>query len=108
ATADQTLDVTQTLVRQLYPIAELGEADPSRAVSPRWMLITGAADVARVDAKDFRDELRLANYPAGLRFDIRTADVGTRIGPKAWQTIGTIEITSDALSDSCDHRLHFS
>ncbi len=108
ATADETLDITQTLVRQLYPIAEAGLADPGAAVAPRWMMITGAPDVARVDAADFRDELRVAGYPGGLRFDIRVADIGTRLGPKAWQTIGTIAITADAVSDSCDHRLHFS
>jgi hypothetical protein len=108
ATADETLDVTQTLIRQLYPIAEAGLADPSQAVAPRWMMITGASDVPRVDADDFRDELRVANYPGGLRFEIRVADVGTRLGPKAWQTIGTIDIAEDAVSDSCDHRLHFS
>jgi hypothetical protein len=107
AAADHTLDITQTLIRQLYPIAELGEADPSSAVAPVWMMITGAPDVPRVDAVDFRDELRVANYPAGLRFDIRTADTGTRLGPKDWRTIGTIAITEDALSASCDHRLHF-
>jgi hypothetical protein len=106
--ADETLDVTQTLIRQLYPIAEAGEPDTSKTVAPRWLMITGAPDVRRVVASDFRDELRLANYPDGLRFDIRTADVGTRLGPKAWKTIGTIDIKADALTDSCDHRLHFS
>jgi len=108
AIADQTLDVAQTLVRQLYPIAELGEADPSDAVAPRWMLITGADDVPRVSAADFRDELRVARYPDGLRFDIWVADQGTRLGSKQWRRIGQIAIDADAVSDSCDHRLHFS
>lgn len=107
AAADHTLDITQTLIRQLYPIAELGEPDPSKAIAPPWLMITGAPDVPRIDAADFRDELRLANYPQGLRLDIRIADVGTRLGPKNWRTIGTIEITEDAVTDSCDHRLHF-
>ena len=47
-------------------------------------------------------------YPSGLRFAIRTADVGTRLGEKQWRTIGFIEATDDAASDSCDHRLHFA
>ena len=106
--ADKALDVSQTLIRQLYPIAQAGEADPSRAVAPQWMLITGADDVPRVDAVDFRDELRVANYPDGLRFDIWVADEGTRRGDKDWHRIGYIEILDDAVSDSCDHRLHFS
>jgi hypothetical protein len=95
-------------VRQLYPIAELGERDPARAVAPRWLLVTGAADVPRVGAQDFRDELRVEHYPRGLRFDILVADVGTRLGSKQWRKIGKIEIIDDVTSDACDHRLHFS
>lgn len=107
ATADQTFDITQTLIRQLYPIAEAGERDPSRVAAPRWLLITGADDVPRVDADDFRDELRVANYPGGLRFDIWATDEGTRLGDKDWHRIGYIAFVADAVSDSCDHRLHF-
>jgi hypothetical protein len=105
--AENTLSVPQTLFRQVYSVGEAGEADPSQARSPKWLLITGAPDVTRVDADDFRDELRLARYPGGLRFQIATADEGTRLGSKAWRPIGTIDITADAVSDSCDHRLHF-
>jgi hypothetical protein len=72
------------------------------------MAIVGSADVSRVDADDFRDELRLANYPDGLRFDVWVADRGTRDGAKDWHRIGVIEITDDAVSASCDHRLHFA
>jgi hypothetical protein len=107
-TADHTLDLGQVLIRQLYPVAEAGEADPSQANAPQWITITGASDVPRVDAADFRDELRLANYPAGLRFEIWVADQGTRRGAKSWEKIGYIEVVADALTDSCDHRLHFS
>src|SRR5262249_19742424 len=46
--------------RQLYPIAEAGVADPSKVRTPRWMLIRGAATNPRVDAPDFREELRKA------------------------------------------------
>jgi len=107
-TAENTLSVPQTLFRQVYSIGEAGETDPSLARSPKWLLITGAPDVKRVLADDFRDELRLARYPGGLRFQISTADEGTRLGSKAWKAIGTIDITADAVSDSCDHRLHFA
>ncbi len=105
--ADETLDLTQILIRQLYPLAEAGEPDPAQARAPMWLMITGAPDVARVHAVDFRDELRLANYPDGLRFDIWIADRGTRLGAKEWERIGYIDITDDALTDGCDHRLHF-
>jgi len=107
-TAEHTLSVPQSLFRQVYSVGEAGEADPSLARSPKWLLITGAPDVKRVLADDFRDELRVSRYRGGLRFQIATADEGTRLGSKAWRAIGTIEITADVASDSCDHRLHFA
>jgi hypothetical protein len=106
-TADHAVDSAQTLIRQLYPLAESGEADPSQAKAPTWLKIVGSPDVPRVDAADFRDELRLRNYPDGLRFDIYIADQGTRQGDKNWYQIGYIDVSADAVSDSCDHRLHF-
>jgi hypothetical protein len=107
AAADRTIDPTQPTIRQLYPIAELGEPEPDEAREPRWILITGDAGVPRVDKVDLREELRVANYPRGLRFVIYAADVGVRDGAKAYVPIGHIQITADATSDSCDHRLHF-
>ncbi len=106
--ADPQLDPTLVAVRQLYPISEIGEADASAVRTPQWLMITGAPEVPRVLADDFRDELRLANYPGGLRFDILVSDQGTRVGPKVWTRIGYIEVDEDAVSQSCDHRLHFS
>ena len=106
--ADRTFDVTQTLIRQLYPISTIGVSSPDDARTPTWMMITGAANVARVDAEDFRDELDIAGYPGGLSFEIWLADRGTRLGDKDWQLAGRIDISDTAASDSCDHRLHFS
>ncbi len=78
-----------------------------RANAPPWLKITGSPDVARADALDFRDELNIQNYPNGLRFDIWIADQGTRLGPKNWFKVGYIEVRDSALTESCDHRLHF-
>ena len=105
--ADGTFDLTQTLVRQLYPIAELGEPASSRAVAPRWMMIVGSPGVPRFLADDFREELSLAHYPRGLRFDILVTDTGTRLGTKSWRKIGVLDVDDQVSSDSCDHRLHF-
>ena len=107
-TADQTIDVTQTLIRQLYPISTLGVTDHDTLATPRWLMITGAADTERFDAVDFRDELRMENYPNGLAFEIHVANEGTRLGPKNWQLIGRIDVTGTAVSASCDQRLHFA
>jgi hypothetical protein len=111
ANAFQTADNAssdETLIRQLYPIAELGEAQPEAAVAPTWMKIVGSAQTPRIDEADFRDELAIDNYPDGIDFDIYVADVGTRRGEKDWQYIGEIHFTDSVASDSCDHRLHFS
>jgi hypothetical protein len=108
AIADGTLDVTRPLIRQLYPISEAGGVPPAQAKTPKWMMITGAEDVPRASLVDFRDELRLENYPGGLRFDILVSSLGTRIGPKIWDRIGTIHVYETVASESCDHRLHFA
>jgi hypothetical protein len=96
------------LIRELYPLSELGEANPENAKTPTWLKIEGADDVERVYRKDFRDELNIANYPDGLRFTISVADEGSRFGSKEWQAIGYIEINDTVVSESCDHRLHFT
>jgi hypothetical protein len=108
AAADETLDLTQPFVRQLYPIAELGEANPAQAVAPRWLKIVGSATTERVDELDYRDELAIEHYPDGIHFDIYVADRGTRLGPKEWMYLGDIHIVDSVASDSCDHRLHFA
>jgi hypothetical protein len=105
--ADPQADSSLIAIRQLYPISELGESDPNQVHTPMWMMITGSPEVPRVLATDFRDELRVANYPGGLRFDILVSDQGSRTGPKIWTRIGYIELSDDAVSASCDHRLHF-
>lgn len=107
ATADGTFDVTQTLVRQLYPIASLGEPAGTELVAPRWIRVTGSPDTPRVLRDDFRDELRMDHYPDGIILDVDVADDGTRLGPKAWRRVGYIHLTESVVSDGCDHRLHF-
>lgn len=89
-------------IRQVYPIAELGLATPAVARAPHWMAIV-ADTTERVGAADFRDELRLANYSDGLSFGIYVAEQGEA----TWKRLGVIKLDQEALSDGCDHRLHF-
>ncbi|HYX31874.1 MAG TPA: hypothetical protein VE954_02080 [Oligoflexus sp.] len=96
------------LIRELYPISELGLKEGETAVTPIWLKIDAADGMPRIDEADFRDELNLANYPGGLRFRISVASEGSRFGAKAWQTIGFIDVEESVVSESCDHRLHFS
>lgn len=90
-------------IRQVYPISELGLDDASTAKTPKWFMLR-ADNAQRNGAKDFRNELRLANFPDGLKFGIFVSDSGQT----KWTRLGQITLTDEALSDSCDHALHFS
>ncbi len=89
-------------IRQLYQVSGLGLASPEAAATPQWMALV-SENAERNGASDFRDELRLANFDGGLRFGIYTADVGDG----AFQRLGTVTLVQEALSDGCDHVLHF-
>lgn len=89
--------------RELYPIAELGEPDPKKARAPRFLMVQGKKG-HRVPAQDFRDELRVSNYPA-KRIEFQLSFRETE--EEQWTPIGELSFGSDACSAGCDHRLHF-
>ncbi|MDO8455169.1 MAG: hypothetical protein Q7S59_11405, partial [Sulfurimonas sp.] len=91
-------------IRQLYEISELGENNNKNIVTPKWMKIE-AKDSTKVDAKDFRDELKIKDGEE-LVFNIFVANEMTKT-EKEWQKIGTITLDKSMVSKSCDHRLHF-
>ncbi|NIW86348.1 MAG: hypothetical protein GWN09_07080 [Gammaproteobacteria bacterium] len=96
--------------RPLTPLASAGLPAGPGPVAPRWLRLRVAAETPRVDADDFRDELRLNGYPGGvLAWEIEVAD-GTP-GAKAtaeWRQLGELLLTEDFLSVGCDARLHFA
>jgi hypothetical protein len=103
-TVAQRIADTHSEVRQLYPIARAGGVDAEDARAPELMMIR-ADTAARAGAPDFRDELRVALYDGKvLPFGIFVRDDARH----AWQRLGRIEFTDDVVSNSCDHRLHFS
>ncbi|MEA2099172.1 MAG: hypothetical protein U9P72_03485 [Campylobacterota bacterium] len=91
-------------IRQLYEISYLGEEKNKNIITPKWMKIE-AEDTKRVDAKDFRDELRIKEGE-NLVFNIFVANKIIN-EKKEWQKIGTITLDDSLISQSCDHRLHF-
>jgi hypothetical protein len=99
----QRLSDSHAGIRQLYPIARLGLGDRAKMLAPRFMMIRGAPG-RRIEARDFRDQLRVRNNGGKLSFEIHVRDDAKQ----PWQEIGEIEFTDDAISDSRDHRLHFS
>src|SRR6266542_241609 len=90
--------------RQLFPISTLGLERGSKVVTPDVMRLTPVEGTPRVDADDFRDELRLERYPdhtVTFAVEVRNFD------ERNWTRLGKIDFTEDAISDGGDHRLHF-
>jgi hypothetical protein len=90
--------------RQLHPISTLGVAPGEPVRTPDLMMLKVADDMPRIDAKDFREELRVRNYPNGkLIYSIFVRN----IGEASWNRLGSMEFTEDVVSESGDKRLHF-
>jgi len=106
--ADRALSPTQAMIRQLYPIAELGEWERSDAVSPVVMRLVPSTRSRRVETADLREELRMEHHPEGLHYDIEVADQRSYFVSHGFQRIGSIHFTESVASYSGDHRLHFA
>lgn len=107
AIAERVTGGKDPAIRQLYPISELGEENPSQAITPRWISINAQAG-DRTVIKDFRDELSLENNGGSLTFDISVTSDGAKGQEKPWRKIGYIEFTESVISEGCDRRLHFT
>jgi hypothetical protein len=95
---------TRPAYRQLFPISTLGLAPGDPVVTPDLMMLRVASGTPRVDAKDFRDEIRLARYPEKkLVFDILVKN----FDEESYTRLGCITLTEDVVSEGCDKRLHF-
>lgn len=90
--------------RQLFPISTLGLKPDDKVVTPDLMMLKVAEGTPRIDAEDFRDELRLSNYPGGkLVYTINVKN----FDEEHWTRLGAIEFTEDVISEGSDKRLHF-
>lgn len=90
--------------RQLFPISTLGLKPGDKVVTPDLMMLKVAEGTPKVDAKDFRDELRLSNYPSHtLMYTINVKN----FDEEQWTRLGVLEFTEDAISEGGDKRLHF-
>ncbi len=105
--AEKAAGGKDAFVRQLYPISELGEADPTQAVTPKWIQIQGRPGPKAV-ISDFRDELNIDNNRGSLIFDISVSSDGEKGQAKPFQKIGYIEFTESVASEGCDKELHFT
>jgi hypothetical protein len=90
--------------RQLYPISTLGVPRGGRIKTPDLIQLKVPDGTPRIDADDFRDELRLKNYPGNtLAYEIRVK----MFDDPSWSRIGRIEFTEDGICEGCDKRIHF-
>lgn len=88
--------------RQLYQIAELGEAPGAEIKTPRYINVFGLSK-PKIEMSDFRDELKTKNYDGPIRLAVEVSDV--KGGP--FTRLGEISFTESVVSDTCDHSLHF-
>jgi len=90
--------------RQLFPIATLGLTPESTVVTPDLLMLRVADDTAKIDAEDFRDELRLEKYPDHqLVYWVHVKN----FGDKEWIRLGEIVFTEYCIGEGCDTRTHF-
>jgi len=90
--------------RQLYPISTLGLKPGDPVVTPDLLMLKVADGTPRIDAKDFRDEIRLRHYPnQQLVYTIFVRN----FDEPAWTRLGSLIFTEDVVSEGSDKRLHF-
>ncbi len=93
------------------PVSHLSiDADVETAIYPKWLRLRIAENTPRVDADDFREELRVENYPQQrLVWQIDVADY-TKGGKSnaLWKNIGKLLLNTSVTSNTCDDRLHFA
>lgn len=109
------------------PVAHLAEmtndgerVKDDKVIAPRWLRLRPSVDLVRVDKDDFREELRVENYPENkLSWIIEVAaghaDVDGNEKQKAikkskaqWLVVGQLILNESIISPGCDQRLHFS
>ena len=90
-------------------------------VSPHWLRLVASEEMPRINEDDFRDELRVENYPNNTliyRIDVASdqppsdskgEEANKKISKKQaqWQTIGRLILDESITSEVCDKRLHF-
>jgi hypothetical protein len=90
--------------RLLHPLSTLGLKPGSKVVTPDLLMLRVRDGTPRIDAEDFREELRLKHYPNHTL--VYTINVRS-FWENNWTRIGTIEFTEDVVSEGGDKRLHF-
>lgn len=107
ALADRATNFRQSLIRQLYPIAELAEQNAATTRAPVVMRFVGCPGNRRVDTSELREELHMKHHPDGIRYEIQVSDQRNYLLRREYARIGEVHFTESVSSCTCDHRLHF-
>ena len=96
--------------RPVTPLARSGIPPGDEPVSPHWLQLRIADGTPRIDAADFRDELRVGQYPDHeLTWRIEAADANSKgISRALFYPIGELVLNESVVSPGCDGRLHFA
>ena len=109
-------------VRQVYPIAELGQAPAEPTRSPDFMRLKASPQHRVTGEDDVRNEVLAHLFDRGnpqpqrtLRFDIAVSDAGRRTNlgifqrqtVDNWQPLGRIDFTDGVASYNGDFVIHF-
>src|SRR5215813_195646 len=112
-------------IRQVYPIAELGETAQAQTKAPAFLRLKAAAGQPVIDEHDVRHEVLAHIFDKGnptpqrtLSFEIAVSDTGKKAGfpffPKGqrrtitnWQIIGKVILNDGVASYNGDFVLHF-
>lgn len=90
--------------RQLFPISTLGLSADTSVVTPDLLMLRVADETVKIEAEDFRDELRLEKYPSHqLVYWVHVKN----FGDAQWTRIGEIVFDQYCIGGGCDTRTHF-
>ncbi|MEM7540022.1 MAG: hypothetical protein AAF384_00395 [Pseudomonadota bacterium] len=93
------------------PVAHLANVNESQEIgrAPHWLRLSARSALPRINAKDFRDELRVENYPDNrIVYRVDAAEEASSKSRATWRTIGELTLSESITSPVCDQRLHFA
>ncbi|MFK8047624.1 MAG: hypothetical protein AB8B81_04225 [Halioglobus sp.] len=98
--------------RSVAPLARLTNANARQTstLAPAMLKLRLESDTPLIDEPDFRDELRLENYPQHkLSWVIEVAGAREKDKSKIeWQSLGRLVLSQSITSPGCDQQLHFA
>ncbi len=109
ALSGEKSDITYRPVRHLAAVDSNTGEPIANGIFPTWVRLSVDANTPRIDQNDFRDELRIDQYPDETlvwQIDVAKGE-GSKKKQAQWSRIGSLELTQSVRSKTCDQQLHF-